>query len=186
MVKHGTTVFITGLPGAGKSTLAERLCGRFTGRFGLPVTLLDGDEVRRVLSSELGFSREHRELNLVRVGYVAREVTKHGGMAVCALIAPYTASRRKVRKDIEHAGNFVEVYVATPPGICELRDEKGHYAKARAGEIANFTGISDPYEIPERAEVTVDMSGQTPDEAADAVIRYLVEHGCLPSSAPGK
>ena len=109
MMKHGTTVFLTGLPGAGKTTLAERLCGRFTGQFGLPVTLLDGDEIRRLLSSQLGFSRAHRELNLARVGYVAREVTKHGGMAVCALIAPYAASRRNVRKDIEHAGNFVEV-----------------------------------------------------------------------------
>ena len=147
---QGFTVFFTGLSGAGKSTLANALMVKLMELGGRAVTLLDGDIVRKHLSSELGFSKEHRDLNVRRIGFVASEIAKNGGIAICAPIAPYAETRREVRSMVEPHGGFIEVYVATPLEICEQRDRKGLYAKARAGLIKGFTGISDPYEEPEK------------------------------------
>ena len=144
---------------------------------GRPVTLLDGDLVRRNLSSELGFSKEHRDINIRRIGYVASEITKNGGIAVCAPIAPYDAVRKDVRAMIEPVGGFVLVHVDTPLEVCEQRDRKGLYAKARAGIIKEFTGISDPYEAPADAELAIDTTALTPDEAAQRIILHLDEGG---------
>src|SRR6266513_3317842 len=139
--QQGFTVLFTGLSGSGKSTIANALVSKFNEMGGRPVTLLDGDLVRKHLSSELGFSKEHRDLNIRRIGYVASEITKNGGIAICAPIAPYKATRREVRDMIEQYGMFVEVHVATPIEICEARDRKGLYKKAREGKITGFTGI---------------------------------------------
>ncbi|MBT8247286.1 MAG: bifunctional sulfate adenylyltransferase/adenylylsulfate kinase, partial [Acidimicrobiia bacterium] len=146
--KQGFTVFFTGLSGSGKSTIANALMVKLLEMGGRPVTLLDGDLVRKHLSSELGFSKEHRDLNIQRIGWVASEITKNGGIALCAPIAPYDHTRQVVRSMIEPVGGFDLVHVATPLEVCEQRDRKGLYAKARAGEIKEFTGISDPYEEP--------------------------------------
>jgi sulfate adenylyltransferase len=146
---------------------------------GRPVTLLDGDKVRKQLSSELGFSKEHRDLNIRRIGFVAREITKHGGVAICAPIAPYGETRRKVRQMISEVGGFIEVYVSTPLEVCEARDRKGLYAKARAGEIKEFTGISDPYERPENAELEIDTRDCSPDEAAQMILLKLERLGYI-------
>jgi sulfate adenylyltransferase len=148
-------------------------------RGGPRVTLLDGDLVRKNLSSELGFSREHRDLNVLRIGYVASEITKNGGIAICAPIAPYAATRRKVREMIERLGGFIEVHVATPLEVCEARDRKGLYAKARAGLIDEFTGISDPYDVPETPELRVDTRSLSADLAADQVVAKLESLGYL-------
>ena len=113
------------------------------------MTLLDGDVVRKHLSSELGFSKEHRDINIRRIGYVATEITKNGGIAICAPIAPYAATRRRVREMVKPYGGFLEIYVSTPIEVCEARDRKGLYAKARAGMLKGFTGIDDPYEVPQ-------------------------------------
>jgi len=148
-----------------------------------PVTLLDGDIVRKHLSSELGFSKEHRDLNIRRIGYVASEITKAGAIAICCPIAPYEHVRQEVRALIEPYGGFVLTFLATPLEVCEQRDRKGLYAKARAGTIRQFTGISDPYEAPLNPEVTVDTSGISPDDAVDRIVahlrreRYLAESG---------
>jgi sulfate adenylyltransferase len=146
---------------------------------GRRVTLLDGDRVRKHLSSELGFSKAHRDLNIRRIGYVASEITKHGGIAVCAPIAPYEITRRQVREMIEPLGGFVLVHVATPIEACERRDRKGLYAKARAGVIKEFTGVSDPYEPPANAEVVIDTLGETPAQSAERIITHLREQGYL-------
>ena len=138
-----------------------------------PVTLLDGDIVRLNLSNELSFSKEHRDINVRRIGFVASEITKNRGVAICAPIAPYAATRAEIRASIEACGGFIEVHVATPLDVCEKRDRKGMYAKARAGLIKGYTGIDDPYEIPESPEVRVDTSGKTPDEAAQEILIYL-------------
>jgi len=175
--KQGFTIFCTGLSGAGKSTIARVLHARFLEMGKRPVTLLDGDIVRRNLSSELGFSKEHRDINVRRIGFVASEITKNGGIAICAPIAPYAATRRQIRRLIESRGGFVEVHVATPLTVCEDRDRKGLYAKARAGLLKGFTGIDDPYEIPESPEVTIDATDLTPDEAAQEVVLYLERAG---------
>jgi sulfate adenylyltransferase len=148
---------------------------------GRPVTLLDGDIVRRNLSSELGFSKEHRDLNILRIGFVASEITKNGGIAICAPIAPYTSTRRAVRELVEERGAFIEVHVATPLEVCESRDRKGLYAKARKGIIPEFTGISDPYEVPERAELTINTADTTPMEAAQEIYLYLLKEGYIES-----
>jgi adenylyl-sulfate kinase len=153
----GVTVFLTGYSGAGKSTIADALIAQLEGE-GRPVTVLDGDVVRTHLSSELTFSREHRDLNIRRIGWVAGEIVKHGGTVVVAAIAPYEAAREEARALVEKHGRFVLVHLSTPLEVCEQRDVKGLYAKARAGEIREFTGISDPYEPPSRAEVVVDTS----------------------------
>jgi adenylyl-sulfate kinase len=153
----GVTVFLTGLSGAGKSTIADALVAQLEAE-GRTVTVLDGDVVRTHLSSELDFSKEHRDLNIRRIGWVAGEVVKHGGTVVVAAIAPYDAAREDARTLVEKHGRFVLVHLATPLEVCEQRDVKGLYAKARAGEIPVFTGVSDPYEPPSRAELTIDTS----------------------------
>jgi sulfate adenylyltransferase len=175
--KRGFTVFLTGLSGAGKSTIANVLRVRFLEMGGRPVTLLDGDIVRRHLSSELGFSREHRDVNIRRIGFVASEITKNGGIAICAPIAPYEEVRREVREMVEAGGGFALVHVATPLEVCESRDRKGLYAKARAGIIPGFTGVSDPYEAPADADVVIDTTDRTPEEAAQQVILHLEREG---------
>jgi sulfate adenylyltransferase len=177
--KQGFTVFFTGLSGSGKSTIANALMVKLMEMGGRRVTLLDGDLVRKHLSSELGFSREHRDLNIQRIGYVASEITKNGGIAICAPIAPYAATRRLVREMISAVGGFIEVYVATPIEVCEGRDRKGLYAKARAGIIKEFTGISDPYEVPENPEMSIDTKDITPDEAAHRILVKLESLGFI-------
>jgi len=175
--KQGFTIFCTGLSGAGKSTIARVLYSRFLEMGGRPVTLLDGDIVRHNLSNELGFSREHRDINVKRIGFVASEITKNRGIAICAPIAPYHASRKQVRRMIEKYGGYIEVYVETPLGVCEGRDRKGLYAKARAGIIKGYTGIDDPYQAPQNPEVSIDTTDITPDEAVQEVLLYLGRAG---------
>jgi sulfate adenylyltransferase len=177
--QQGYTVFFTGLSGSGKSTIAQILIAKLMEIDDRPITLLDGDIVRKNLSSELGFSKEHRDLNIRRIGFVAGEITKNRGAAVCAPIAPYAKTRRQVRELIEHYGGFVEVHVATPLEICEQRDRKGLYAKARAGLIKEFTGIDDPYEAPENAEVVIDTSELSAERAAQGVVDFLRREGYL-------
>ncbi len=177
--QQGFCMFFTGLSGAGKSTLANALMVKLMELGGRRVTLLDGDIVRKNLSSELGFSREHRDLNIRRIGYVASEIVKNGGIAICAPIAPYAATRRDVRDAIEEFGGFIEVHVATSLEICEERDRKGLYAKARAGLIKEFTGISDPYEVPENAEMTIDTATLSPEEAAQRMLVKLESLGYI-------
>ena len=176
---QGYTVFMTGLSGSGKSTVAQILIAKLMELDDRPVTLLDGDIVRKNLSSELGFSREHRDLNIQRIGFVASEITKNRGAAVCAPIAPYAATRRQVRSVIEQHGGFVEVHVSTPLEVCEARDRKGLYAKARAGLIKEFTGIDDPYEEPQSPEVVIDTGELSAERAAQSIIDYLVREGYL-------
>ncbi|MCX7693175.1 MAG: bifunctional sulfate adenylyltransferase/adenylylsulfate kinase [Tepidimonas taiwanensis] len=177
--RQGFTVFFTGLSGAGKSTLARALAVKLMELGGRRVTLLDGDIVRRHLSSELGFSREHRDINIRRIGFVAAEITKNGGVAICAPIAPYRATRRDVRAMIEPWGGFIEVHVATPIEVCEARDRKGLYAKARAGLIPEFTGVSDPYEVPEAPELAIDTSQCSVEEAVQQIVLKLEHEGYL-------
>ena len=181
--QQGFTVFFTGLSGSGKSTVANVLLAKLLELGGRPVTLLDGDIVRKNLSSELGFSKEHRDLNIKRIGFVASEITKNGGIALCAPIAPYKSVRREVRENVQSGGGFILVHVSTPLEICEQRDRKGLYAKARAGIIKGFTGISDPYEEPENPEIPLDTSELTPEEAAQQIILYLEKEGYIGSSA---
>jgi sulfate adenylyltransferase len=176
---QGFTVFFTGLSGAGKSTIANALRAKLMEIGGRPVTLLDGDAVRKHLSSELGFSKEHRNLNVLRIGYVASEITKNGGIALAAPIAPYALARRQVRDLIEPFGGFIEVHVATPLEECERRDRKGLYKLAREGKLKQFTGIDDPYETPAAPEVRIDTVALTPDQAADLVLSRLAEMGLL-------
>ncbi|HXM60986.1 MAG TPA: bifunctional sulfate adenylyltransferase/adenylylsulfate kinase [Terriglobales bacterium] len=177
--KQGVTIFFTGLSGSGKSTIANVLVTKFLEAGGRPVTLLDGDLVRKHLSSELGFSKEHRDINIRRIGYVASEITKNGGIAICAPIAPYDATRKAVRGMIEPVGGFILVHIATSVETCEQRDRKGLYAKARAGILKEFTGISDPYEEPKDAEVVIDTAELSPEEAAQAIILHLEREGFI-------
>ena len=177
--QQGFTVFFTGLSGSGKSTIANALMVKLMEMGGRPVTLLDGDIVRKNLSSELGFSKQHRDLNIRRIGYVASEITKNGGIAICAPIAPYTSTRWAVREDIESFGAFVEVHVATSLEECERRDRKGLYLLARAGKIKEFTGISDPYERPENPELRVDTENKAVDNCAHQVILKLESLGLI-------
>ena len=177
--RQGFTVFFTGLSGSGKSTIANALMVKLMELGGRQVTLLDGDVVRKNLSSELGFSKEHRDLNILRIGYVASEITKNGGIALCAPIAPYTSTRRSVRDLIDTVGGFIEIHVATPIEICETRDRKGLYAKARAGLIKGFTGIDDPYEEPANPEMRIDTSDLTPDLAAHRILINLERLGFI-------
>ena len=177
--KQGVTIFFTGLSGSGKSTIANVLRTKFLETGGRPVTLLDGDLVRKHLSSELGFSKEHRDINIRRIGYVASEITKNGGIAICAPIAPYDAVRKQLREMIEPLGGFILVHVATPLEVCEQRDRKGLYAKARAGILKEFTGISDPYEEPKDAEVVINTTDLSPEEAAQEIILHLEREGFI-------
>lgn len=177
--KQGLAIFFTGLSGSGKSTIANVLLTKFLEIGGRPVTLLDGDLVRKHLSSELGFSKEHRDINIRRIGYVASEITKNGGIAICAPIAPYDATRKHVREMVETAGGFILVHIATPVETCEQRDRKGLYAKARAGILKEFTGISDPYEEPKDAEVVINTADLSPEEAAQEIILHLEREGFI-------
>lgn len=177
--KQGFTVFFTGLPSSGKSTLANVLITKLMEIGGRPTTLLDGDLVRKHLSSELGFSKEHRDINIRRIGWVASEITKNGGIAICAPIAPYDSIRKEVRQMIEKGGGFILVHVSTPLQVCEQRDRKGLYAKARAGIIKEFTGISDPYEEPTDSDLTIDTSDLSPEECLQNVILYLEKQGYI-------
>lgn len=177
--RQGFTVFFTGLSGSGKSTLARILQVKLLEIGGRSVTLLDGDLVRKHLSSELGFSKKDRDTNIRRIGFVAAEITKAGGVAICAPIAPYDSVRKEIRQEISKHGGFVLVYVSTPLEVCETRDRKGLYAKARAGLIPEFTGISDPYEPPDDAELLLDTSQLTPEEAVHEILLYLERSGFL-------
>jgi sulfate adenylyltransferase len=177
--KQGFTLFLTGLSGAGKSTLAKVLRKKFLEMRDRPVTLLDGDIVRRNLSSELDFSREHRELNVRRIGFVASEITKNGGIAICAPIAPFEDSRQYNRELISRYGGYVEVFLSTPLDVCENRDRKGLYAKARQGIIKGVTGIDDPYQPPVHPEITIDTSTLSPAEGAQMVLLFLEEQGYI-------
>jgi sulfate adenylyltransferase len=177
--RRGVTVFFTGLSGSGKSTVARGLVDLLLERGGRTVSLLDGDVVRRLLSHGLTFSRADRDLNIRRIGYVAAEVTRHGGIAVCAPIAPYADTRAEVRRMVSEAGDFVLVHVATPLEVCEARDRKGLYAAARAGRIPEFTGVSDPYEEPTDADLVLDTSAVTEEQAVRQVFDHLVRGGWL-------
>jgi sulfate adenylyltransferase len=181
--EQGFTVFFTGLSGSGKSTVAKRLYVRLMELGGRPVTLLDGDIVRKHLSSELGFSREHRDINITRIGFVASEITKNGGIALCAPIAPFDSVRKTVRQMVSAGGGFILVHIATPLEICERRDPKGLYAKARAGLLQQFTGVSDAYESPDDAEVVIDTTRSRPQQAVDAIIEHLRKQKYLPMPA---
>jgi sulfate adenylyltransferase len=183
--RQGVTIFFTGLSGSGKSTIANVLLTKFLEVGGRPVTLLDGDLVRKHLSSELGFSKEHRDINIRRIGYVASEITKNGGIAICAPIAPYDATRKHVRQMVEPYGGFILVHVATSVEVCEQRDRKGLYAKARAGILKEFTGISDPYEAPADAEVTINTGELSPEEAAQEIILHLEREGFIGVNGAG-
>ena len=183
-LRQGFSLFFTGLSGAGKSTLAQVLYARLKEFEARPVTLLDGDVVRKHLSSELGFSREHRDANVLRQGYVASLITGHGGIAICAPIAPYAGTRTRVRAMVEEHGDFIEIHVATPLKVCESRDRKGLYARARAGLIKSFTGVSDPYETPLNPEMVIDTTLQSASEAADKILAYLTSRGYLMHPVP--
>ena len=177
--RQGFTVFFTGLPSSGKSTLANVLMAKLMETGGRPITLLDGDLVRKNLSSELGFSKEHRDINIRRIGWVASEITKNGGIAICAPIAPYERVRREVENMISPVGGFTLVHVSTPAAVCEQRDRKGMYAKARAGIIREFTGVSDPYEEPTDAALTFDTTDLSPEECAQEIILHLERQGYI-------
>ena len=176
---QGFTIFLTGLSGAGKSTIARILYAGFLEIGTRPVTLLDGDIVRRNLSSELNFSKEHRDINVRRIGFVASEITKNRGVAICAPIAPYERTRAGIRQSIEAYGGFIEVHVATPVEECEKRDRKGMYAKARAGILKGFTGVADPYEIPAAPEVRIDTTSLTPEESAREILLFISRKGYI-------
>ena len=182
--KEGLTIFFSGLSASGKSTLAQALQAKLLEKEERQVTLLDGDLVRRHLSSELGFSKEHRDLNILRIAYVASEITKHRGIAICAPIAPYDQVRKKVQNMIREKGAFFLIYMSTPLETCEKRDVKGLYAKAREGSIKNFTGISDPYETPEHPDVIIDASQLTVDQALNIIMEELNKKGYLQNDLP--
>jgi sulfate adenylyltransferase len=187
--KQGVCLWFTGLSGAGKSTTAE-IVTVLLQEHGRQVTLLDGDVVRTHLSRGLGFSKEDRDLNIRRIGFVAAEIVRHGGMAVCAAVSPYRAARNDVRNMVG-SERFVEVFVDTPLAECERRDTKGMYARARRGEIKGFTGIDDPYEPPRHPEVRIETVNQSPAENAQQILDYLLDHGFIrettraESAAPG-
>jgi len=175
--KRGFTIFFTGLSGSGKSTLANGVLVKLLEEGRRPVTLLDGDIVRTHLSSELGFSKEHRSLNVRRIGFVASEITKNGGIAICAPIAPYQLDRQFNRGMIDPLGGYIEVFVNTPLEVCEQRDVKGLYAKARKGLLKQFTGINDPYEKPENAEIVIDSSDENPEVLVDQILNQIHKMG---------
>ncbi len=177
--RRGIVLFLTGLSGAGKSTIARDLADVLAERGDRQVSLLDGDLVRQLLSAGLAFSPADRDLNIARIGFVAAEVARHGGIAICAPIAPYAAARARVRQMVSEVGDFFLIYVATPVEVCEARDRKGLYAKARAGLIGQFTGISDPYEEPTDAELVIDTAAVSRQEAVQTVLRMLTAGGWL-------
>jgi len=177
--ERGVTVFMTGLPSAGKSTIANTLIHKLADRTERKITLLDGDIARKMLSSELTFSKEHRDLNIRRIAFVANEITKNGGVAVCAPIAPYAAARAEARRMISANGGFFEVFVDAPVAVCEARDRKGLYAKARKGVISGVTGVDDPYEPPQAPEIRLDSARLTAEQAADAIVNQLKASGYI-------
>jgi sulfate adenylyltransferase len=183
--ERGLAIFFTGLSGSGKSTIARGLAEALTERGDRTVSLLDGDHVRQLLSAGLTFSRADRDLNIARIGYVAAEVARHGGIAICAPIAPYAAARAAARQMVTEVGDFLLVYVSTPVDVCAARDRKGLYAKARAGLITGFTGVSDPYEEPRDADLVLDTSVMTRQQAVDAVLKLLTTGGWL-AATPGE
>lgn len=176
---RGFTLFMTGLPGAGKTTIAERLAQALEREHGRYATVLDGEVVRTMLSSGLAFTRADRELNLRRIGFVAAEVTRHGGICICAAIAPYASARTEARNRISEHGRFYEIHVATPQTVCEERDPKGWYRRVRRGEVRNFTGVDDPYEAPERPDLRIDTSRMTPDEEVRRILALPQRDGLL-------
>ena len=180
--ERGLAIFFTGLSGSGKSTIARGLAEALTERGDRTVSLLDGDHVRQLLSAGLTFSRADRDLNIARIGYVAAEVARHGGIAICAPIAPYAAARAAARQMVTEVGDFLLVYVSTPVDVCAARDRKGLYAKARAGLITGFTGVSDPYQEPRDADLVLDTSAMTRRQAVDAVLKLLTTGGWLAST----
>jgi adenylylsulfate kinase len=177
----GFTLWFTGLSGSGKSTIAH-VIGPELDKRGLVVEYLDGDSVRQHLSKGLGFSKEDRDTNIERIGWVASRLTRQGGAVIAAAISPYRETRAKARAMVEQFGTFVEVFVATSLDECIERDTNGLYAKALAGEIKGFTGIDDPYEAPERPEIVVETEGKTPEESAQVVIAKLEELGLVPAT----
>lgn len=181
--RSGAVVFFTGLSGAGKSTIAQILSHLLHEKHDRNVTILDGDIVRQHLSNELGFSREDRNTNIKRIGFVAGEIAKHGGIALCAAIAPYEESSSANRALIQQNGIYLEVFVKTPLAVCEERDVKGHYKKARAGALNNFTGIDDPYEEPKNADLVIETIKMSPEEAAEGVYRMLMNRGIISAQA---
>jgi sulfate adenylyltransferase len=181
--KQGVCIWFTGLSGSGKSTTAEVLTQLLL-EHGRQVTLLDGDVVRTHLSKGLGFSKEDRDINIRRIGYVAGELVRHGGTVVCAAVSPYRATRNDVRA-LVGSDHFVEIFVDTPIEVCEQRDVKGMYAKARRGEIKDFTGIDDPYESPDHAEITLDTVANTPEQNAHVIVNYLIDRGLIRSAERG-
>jgi sulfate adenylyltransferase len=184
--ERGLVVFLTGLSGSGKSTIARDLRDALSERGDRTVSLLDGDLVRDLLSAGLTFSRADRDLNIARIGFVATEVARHGGIAICAPIAPYAQARARVRAMARDVGDFLLIHVATPVEVCEARDRKGLYAKARAGLIGNFTAVSDPYEEPTDAELTIDTSVMSRQQSVEAVLRLLSAGGWLAAEQPGR
>jgi len=182
--QRGVVVFFTGLSGSGKSTVARGVADALAETTDRTVTLLDGDVVRRLLSAGLTFSRADRDRNIARIGFVAAEVARHGGIALCAPIAPYAAARAEVRSRVRRVGDFVLVYVATPLEVCEARDRKGLYAKARAGLLPEFTGISDPYEKPEDADLVLDTTETSTLDSVRTVIDFLTAQGYLADPNP--
>lgn len=179
IAREGFTLFMTGLSGAGKSTISEGLMATIRQDFGRPVTILDGDIVREMLSSGLTFSRADRELNIRRIGYVAGEVTRHGGICICAAIAPFRSARDEARSRISQLGKFYEIHIATPLAVCEQRDPKGLYKKARRGEIKGFTGIDDPFEAPEKPELYLDTSQHSIAESVAKILSLPKADGLL-------
>ncbi len=177
--KQGLTIFLTGLPSSGKSTLANALALKLREVTDRQITLLDGDIIRTHLSHGLGFSQEDRETNITRVGYVAQEITRHGGITICALVAPFARARNIVRQMISAVGGFIEVYVETPLAVCEASDRKGLYKKAREGIIKQFTGVSDPYEAPEHAEIKIDTASIGPDAVIDVLMQQIKQLGYI-------
>ncbi len=178
-------LFLTGLSGSGKSTIARDLADVLAERSDRQVSLLDGDLVRHLLSAGLTFSRADRDLNIARIGFVAAEIARHGGIAICAPIAPFATARAQVRRMVSEAGDFFLIYVATPVEVCEARDRKGLYAKARAGIISQFTGVSDPYEEPGDADLVIDTSAMGRQEAVQAVLKLLTSGGWLAAEGTG-
>ena len=176
---RGLTILLTGLSGSGKSTIARLLTSTLMTRTLRPVSLLDGDLIRHHLSRGLGFSRADREANLMRIAFVAREITRHGGLAICAPIAPYAAIRKQIRDWVSEVGEFVEVHVATPIEVCEQRDPKGLYAKARAGDLPGFTGVDDPYEEPVAPELRLDTSSLSLEDSVSTICAYLMQNQLL-------
>jgi sulfate adenylyltransferase len=172
-------LFFTGLSGAGKSTIAQALIAQLLEHTSRPVTVLDGDEVRKHLSRGLGFSREDRAANVTRIGYVASEIVRHGGIAICAPIAPFADARSEARELVEAHGAFIEIHVATALDVCGARDRKGLYAQARAGKITHFTGISDPYEAPDNPELRLDGNAAEPAVLARQILALLRSKGLI-------